>query len=274
MAAGPFALVRGNAPKCENGGTRQGSRRLKGWKPEIEERGREMESPVRKASLAFVAFVLVCSTCWGATGADRDIAVGGREFALDLYQHLRGQEGNLFLSPTSIRTALGMTYAGARTRTADEMAAVLRLPRDQQKAHAALAKLLPMQREDFIPHHFDLGDKQKEMYEAFSEAFATKTRDEWMKALDEADVAAAPVYTIAEAHSDAHFKHRQPAVEVDHPKLGTVRVLRSPLRFSDTPVQPRTRPPLYAENTAEILRDLAGMSEHEIDRLRDEGVVE
>jgi crotonobetainyl-CoA:carnitine CoA-transferase CaiB-like acyl-CoA transferase len=131
-----------------------------------------------------------------------------------------------------------------------------------------------MKREEFIPHHFDLGDKQREMYEALSQAFATKTRDEWMKALDEADVAAAPVYTIAEAYSDAHFKHRQPAVEVGHPKLGTVRVLQSPLRFSDTPVQPRTRPPLYAENTAEILRDLAGMSEQEIDRLRDEGVVE
>ena len=131
-----------------------------------------------------------------------------------------------------------------------------------------------MKREEFIPHHFNLGDKQREMYEAFSEEFATKTRDEWMKDLDEADVAAAPVYTIAEAYSDAHFKHRQPAVEVDHPRLGTVRVLRSPLRFSDTPVQPRARPPLYAENTVEILRDLAGISEQEIDRLRDAGVVE
>lgn len=92
-----------------------------------------------------------------------------------------------------------------------------------------------MKHEEFIPHHFTLGDKQREMYEALSEAFATKTRDEWMKALDEADVAAAPVYTIAEAYSDAHFKNRPPSVEVDHPKLGTVRVLKSPLRFSDTP---------------------------------------
>ena len=131
-----------------------------------------------------------------------------------------------------------------------------------------------MKREEFIPHHFNLGDKQREMYEAFSKAFATKTRDEWMKALDEADVAAAPVYDIAEAYSDAHFKHRSPAVEVDHPKLGSVRVLKSPLRFSETPVQPRTRPPLYGENTVEILQSLAGISKQEIGRLRDEGVIE
>ena len=131
-----------------------------------------------------------------------------------------------------------------------------------------------MKREEFIPHHFDLGDKQREMYEALSEAFATKTREEWMKAFDEADVAVAPVYDIAEAYSDAHFKHRPPSTEVDHPKLGTVRVLKSPLRFSDTPVQPRARPPLYAENTTEILHALAGISEQESEQLRDEGVIE
>ena len=56
------------------------------------------------------------------------VAEGNNRFALDLYARLRQAEGNLFLSPYSISTALAMTYAGARGDTERQMAAVLRLP--------------------------------------------------------------------------------------------------------------------------------------------------
>jgi serpin B len=70
-----------------------------------------------------------------------EIVKGNTVFALDLYAKLREGEGNLFLSPMSISTALGMTYAGARGKTAEEMSAVLHLPADQEKAHEALGSL-------------------------------------------------------------------------------------------------------------------------------------
>ena len=50
---------------------------------------------------------------------------GNTAFALELYQHLREQEGNLFFSPHSISLALAMAYAGARGETAAEMAQAL-----------------------------------------------------------------------------------------------------------------------------------------------------
>ena len=54
------------------------------------------------------------------------IVEGGNRFALDLYGRLGGKEGNLFFSPSSIHTALAMTYAGARAGTAEQMAKVMR----------------------------------------------------------------------------------------------------------------------------------------------------
>lgn len=48
-------------------------------------------------------------------------------FAFDLYQHYLREDGNLFLSPLSIATALSMTYAGADGETAAEMEKVLHL---------------------------------------------------------------------------------------------------------------------------------------------------
>jgi serpin B len=80
----------------------------------------------------------------GDAKADRIALVkGNTQFALELYAKLRTQDGNLFLSPYSISTALSMTYAGARRKTADEMAETLHFdlaPRDLHRAMGALIK--------------------------------------------------------------------------------------------------------------------------------------
>jgi serpin B len=62
-------------------------------------------------------------------------------FALDLYQELRGNEGNLLFSPYSISVALAMAYAGARGNTGVQMARVLHFALDQPRLHTAFASL-------------------------------------------------------------------------------------------------------------------------------------
>ena len=66
---------------------------------------------------------------------------GNTQFSLDLYQQLRKLEGNLFFSPYSISTALGLTYAGARSDTQAQMAQALHFPSDQAQLHPAFALL-------------------------------------------------------------------------------------------------------------------------------------
>ena len=64
------------------------------------------------------------------TTRPQDDATVGRmttAFAADLYARLAEREGNLFFSPASVHTALAMVAAGARGRTADEMARTLHL---------------------------------------------------------------------------------------------------------------------------------------------------
>src|SRR5947207_7068437 len=67
---------------------------------------------------------------------------GNNQFALDLYQHLRKDTGNLFFSPYSISNALAMTYAGARGKTADDMAHTLRFPFTGERLHPAFSVLV------------------------------------------------------------------------------------------------------------------------------------
>jgi serine protease inhibitor len=69
---------------------------------------------------------------------------GQAEFGLALYRVLGEKPGNLFLSPVSLSTALGMVYAGAEGQTAAEMASALRFPgRATHDQAAALLRALP-----------------------------------------------------------------------------------------------------------------------------------
>lgn len=62
-------------------------------------------------------------------------------FALDLYQQLRLQDGNLFFSPYSISVALAMTHAGARGETETQMASTLHFDLAQDRLHPAFNAL-------------------------------------------------------------------------------------------------------------------------------------
>ncbi|MBN8580080.1 MAG: serpin family protein [Anaerolineae bacterium] len=65
---------------------------------------------------------------------------GNNAFALDLYQSLRSENGNLILSPFSISLALAMTYSGARGETEAQMAEVLNFS-GQEQTHTAFNAL-------------------------------------------------------------------------------------------------------------------------------------
>lgn len=73
----------------------------------------------------------------------KDVAEASNQFAFDLYQHVRRQEGNLFFSPASISAALAMTYAGSVGDTQREMATVLKL-QGKPRIHEGFSTMLSL----------------------------------------------------------------------------------------------------------------------------------
>ncbi len=69
------------------------------------------------------------------------IANGNNAFALDLYQQLRAEGGNLFFSPYSLSSALAMTYAGARGDTEAQMSSTMHYTLPQTQLHPAFNAL-------------------------------------------------------------------------------------------------------------------------------------
>ena len=94
------------------------------------------------AVVVTLSMFLAFYPCFAQESSDLKVVVDGNtKFALNLYQKLKDTEGNLFLSPYSISTALAMTYAGARDNTAKQMAETMHFSLDQKQLHPAFAEL-------------------------------------------------------------------------------------------------------------------------------------
>jgi formyl-CoA transferase len=99
-----------------------------------------------------------------------------------------------------------------------------------------------------------------------------RNKNEVMKAFAGRGIVCGAVFDTAEVLANEHLRERGTIVDLDHPTRGRVSTIISPLRLSDSPVEPR-RAPLYCEHTEAVLRDLAGYSESEIAALREKKVV-
>ncbi len=100
--------------------------------------------------------------------------------------------------------------------------------------------------------------------------FAARPSEEWLELLGAAGVPSARVNDVAAALEDPQAVARGTVVEAEHPRLGTVRQVASPLRLGDE--APVRRAPFRGEHTEAVLAEVCGYSAERIGGLAEAGV--
>ena len=105
-----------------------------------------------------------------------------------------------------------------------------------------------------------------------AEIMLTRTMHEWIELLEANKVPCGPINNIDQVFDDPQVQHRGMRMQMEHPS-GTISLLASPLRFSDTPVRYELPPPQLGQHTDEVLRQLLGLGDAEVAALRAQRVV-
>jgi len=93
-----------------------------------------------------------------------------------------------------------------------------------------------------------------------------------MEIMGAAGVPCGAVQDTGEVLADPHLKAREMIVDLDYGRRGTYQTVGCPIKLSASPAD-ITRPPELGEHTDEVLRDVLGVDDDGLARLRREKVV-
>jgi crotonobetainyl-CoA:carnitine CoA-transferase CaiB-like acyl-CoA transferase len=105
-----------------------------------------------------------------------------------------------------------------------------------------------------------------------AEVLKTRTKHDWLSALEAAKVPCGAINDLGEVFADPHVQSRGMTVTMPHPLTDALRLVASPIKLSATPVQYRRPPPLLGEHTDEVLQEF-GIGAAERAELRQGGAL-
>ncbi len=118
-------------------------------------------------------------------------------------------------------------------------------------------------------------EHRDELVPVLAGVFRTRTVAEWLELLVGAGIPAARVNSVEEALEDPQTLARGDVVEHEHPMLGRVRSIRTPLRLSEGAERLEREPvrgPFRGEHTEQVLVELCGYAPGRVRELADRGV--
>jgi formyl-CoA transferase len=110
----------------------------------------------------------------------------------------------------------------------------------------------------------------RRIFERVEQWTMTMTKVEAMDVLNQHDIPCGPVLSMKEIAEDQALRNTGTIVEVDHPTRGKYLTVGNPIKLSDSATE-ISRSPLLGEHTDEILREVLGFDEREIEEIRTSG---
>jgi crotonobetainyl-CoA:carnitine CoA-transferase CaiB-like acyl-CoA transferase len=105
------------------------------------------------------------------------------------------------------------------------------------------------------------------------DAMVRRGTAEWIELLGRHGVPCGPINTLEDVFADPQVQARGMRIEMPDPVAGSLSLVASPIRLSDTPVEYRRPPPQLGEQSREVLKRMLGLDDVDVDRLQHDGTV-
>lgn len=116
--------------------------------------------------------------------------------------------------------------------------------------------------------------KNREVLEDMIEEMTqTKTTKEWLSLLEGSGMPYAAINDVKDTLEHEHVQARGMVSEVEHDACGSIKVVSHPVKYSESVAGVRTPPPTLGEHTDQVLSEVLGMQDGEVQRLRESGVI-
>ena len=119
----------------------------------------------------------------------------------------------------------------------------------------------------------DRTQRRDTLEEMLREVTQTRDTNDWITLLESRQIPVGPVHTVDQVIDDPQIRVRNMIVDVEDSKAGHLRVVNTPLRFSDSEVGPSRTSPELGEHTEEVLREMLGRTDDEIATLAASGAI-
>ncbi|TGO59103.1 hypothetical protein BCON_0048g00290 [Botryotinia convoluta] len=100
-----------------------------------------------------------------------------------------------------------------------------------------------------------------------------KTTKEWLDIFEGSGLPYAAINDVQGTLNHEHVLARDMVKEMDHEYCGPIKMVNTPVKYSESKPSIRTVPPMLGQHTDEILRDILGMDESDIEALKAEGAM-
>lgn len=101
----------------------------------------------------------------------------------------------------------------------------------------------------------------------------TKTTQEWLELFEGSGLPYSAVNDIQGTLAHKHVLARDMVVEMNHEWCGPIKMVNTPVKYSESKPGIRSVPPVLGQHTDEVLKEELGLNEKEIDKLKAEGAV-
>jgi len=116
-------------------------------------------------------------------------------------------------------------------------------------------------------------ENRGELISWFGERISKGTSKEWLGRFASKNIPAGPINDLADVFAEPIIGEREILKFLKHATAGDVPTVANPVRFSDTPVEYNSAPPILGQHTTEVLKEILGYSDEDIANLYDSDAI-